>query len=143
MDQAFMLIVRNPPREEMSDEELTAMKMTRAQVHGIMARLDARQEAALRNTGRGVYRVLIEAGKNTTTHADFTDLPYLQATTAADIEARARMLGTARLLTRAFFDKTLKGSNGALDSLVDGRETMPFVERVQKFEPAKRPEPKR
>jgi hypothetical protein len=143
MDQAFMLIVRNPPREEMSDEELTAMKMTRAQIHGIMARLDARQEAALRNTGRGAYRVLIEAGKNTTTHADFTDLPYLQATTAAEIETRTRMLGTARLLTRAFFDKTLKGSNGALDSLVDRRETMPFVERVQKFESAKRPEPKR
>ena len=139
MDQAFMLIVRNPPREEMKDEELAAMKMTRAQIGGILARIDARQDAAMRNTGGGSYRVLLEAGPGTTTHADFTDLPFLQSTTAAETETRARMLGTTRLLTRAFFDKTLKGSDATLAPLLDGRVTTPFVERVQRFEPARRP----
>jgi predicted dienelactone hydrolase len=137
MDQAFMLIVRSPPREELKDEELAAMKMTRAQVHAILARLDARQQAALINTGRGGYRVLIEAAP--TTHGDFTDLPMLQSTTAAEMETRARMLGTVRLVTRAFFDKTLKGSEAPLAALVDGRVKAPFVERVQRFEPARRP----
>ena len=138
MDQAFMLIVRNPPREELKDEELAAMKMTRSQIDFVLARLDARQAAALFNTGGGGWRVLIEAGPGTTTHADFTDLPLLQSTTDAEAETRARMLGTVRLLTRAFFDKTLKNSNHALDSLHDGRVKTPFVERIQKFEPRKR-----
>jgi hypothetical protein len=139
MDQAFMLIVRNPPREEMKDEELAAMKMTRAQIEAILARIDARQDAALKNTGGGAYRVLIDARPGTTTHADFGDLPFLQATTDADTEARAKMLATTRLLTRAFFDKTLKGSDTALAPLLDGRTSTPFVERVQHFKPAARP----
>jgi predicted dienelactone hydrolase len=143
MDQAFMLMVRNPPREDMKDEELAAMKMTRAQVQAIMARLDARQDAALRNTGGGAWRVLIEASPNTTTHADFTDLQFLQSATAAETDMRARMLGTVRVVTRAFFDKTLNGSNAPLAALVDGRDRPPFVERVQQFEPARRSKQRR
>ena len=68
----------------------------------------------------------IEAGPGTTTHADFTDLPFLQATTAAEMEARARMLGTVRLVTRAFFDKTLKG--------LEGLECFEELEGFQGFE---------
>jgi predicted dienelactone hydrolase len=133
MDQAFMLIVRNTPRELPTNEELAAMKMTLAQARDLRAKLDARQDATLRNTGRGAYRVLIEAGR--TTHADFGDLPFLQSTTSLEAESHWRMLESVRIVTRAFFDKALKGSEAAL---LEGRSLPAFVEDVQKFEPSKR-----
>jgi len=62
--------------------------------------------------GRGAYRLLLEAVA--TTHADFTDLLFLQSTTPAETETRARIIGTVRSVTRAFFDKTLKRIGSAL-----------------------------
>ena len=112
------------------------MGMTLTQAKDLLSRLDARQDATLRNTGRGAYRVLLEAAA--TTHADFTDLPFLQSTTPAETETRARIIGTVRSITRAFFDKTLKGLEVPF---LDGHVATAFVEGVQKFEPANRPRP--
>ena len=53
MDQAFMLMVRAPPTEPPTDDELAGMKLTRGQAVALVAKLKARQEAALRNTGKG------------------------------------------------------------------------------------------
>jgi predicted dienelactone hydrolase len=134
MDQAFMLIVRNTPRELPTKEELASLGMTLTQAKDLLSRLDARQDATLRNTGRGAYRVLLEAAA--TTHADFTDLPFLQSTLPAETEIRARIIGTVRSVTRAFFDKTLKRLEVPF---LDGHVATAFVEGVQKFEPANRP----
>jgi predicted dienelactone hydrolase len=131
MDQRFMLIVRNTPREAPSAEELAAMKMSADQARTLIDRLEARQEATLRRTGGGAYRVLIEAAS--TTHADFGDLPFLQATTAREAEVRAQILESIRLVTRSFFDAALKD---ARPPLFEGRDRPRFVEAVQRFEPA-------
>ena len=132
MNQRFMLIVRNAPREQPSDEELAAMHMTREQAQQLLDKLDARQEASLRRTGGGAYRVLMDAAN--TTHADFGDLPFLQSATAREAEARAQILESVRTLTRAFFDKALKGLRPPL--LEAGAALPRFVEAVQTFEPA-------
>ena len=75
MDQAFMLIARAPRTDPPKEEELAAMKLTRRQAEDLLERLKARQDATLRNTGKGSYRVVLES--KTTTHADFGDLPHL------------------------------------------------------------------
>ena len=131
MTQSFMLIVRNTPREQPSPEELAAMHMTLEQAQQLLAKLAARQDASLRRTGGGAYRVLIDAAK--TTHADFGDLPFLQSATPSEAEGHAQILESVRTITRAFFDKALKGSR---PPLLEGRGLPKFVEAVQAFEPA-------
>ena len=110
------------------------MKMTRSQADELLAKLKARHDAALRNTGKTSYLVLLE--NKTTTHADFTDLPLLQVRDDAEAETRARILGVIRNYTRAFFDQNLKGMKS---TLLDRNAQGEFVEAVHKFEPAKRP----
>lgn len=134
MNQSFMLMVRNTPREQPSDAELAAMQMTLAQAQQLLAKLDARQDASLRRTGGGAYRVLMDAAK--TTHADFGDLPFLQSTTPGEAEARAQILESVRTITRAFFDKALKGLR---PPLLEGRDLPAVVQAVQTFEPAQAP----
>ena len=135
MNQSFMLIVRNTPREQPSDKELAAIHMTREQAQQLLVKLDARQDTSLRLTGGGAYRVLVDAAQ--TTHADFGDLPFLQSTTPREAEVRAQFLASVCAITRAFFDKTLKGSR---PPLLEGRRALPtFVEAVQTFEPAQPP----
>jgi len=135
MNQSFMLIVRNTPREQPSNEELAAIHMTREQAQQLLVKLDARQDTSLRLTGGGAYRVLVDAAQ--TSHADFGDLPFLQSTTLREAEVRAQFLASVRAITRAFFDKTLKGSR---PPLLEGRRGLPtFVEAVQTFEPAQPP----
>lgn len=51
-----MLMARAPPTDRPTDEELAAMKMTRSQAEQLLERLKARQDAALRNRGKGSYR---------------------------------------------------------------------------------------
>ena len=116
-----------------TDEELTAMKMTRNQAEELLERLKARQDATLRNTGKGSYRVVLE--NKTTSHADFGDLPLLQSRDRAEAETRTRVLGVVRSYTRAFFDKYVRGTKAPL---LDGKVASEFVEAVQWFEPAKR-----
>jgi len=71
MDQAFLLIARGHPKYPPTDKELEAMKMTRPQAEALVERLKARQDAILRSTGKGSYRVFLEDA--TTKHADFGD----------------------------------------------------------------------
>jgi predicted dienelactone hydrolase len=137
MNQSFMLIVRNTPREQPSDEELAAMRMTREQAQQLLVKLEARQDASLRLTGGGAYRVLIDAAN--TTHADFGDLPFLQSATSREAELRAQILESIRTTTRAFFDKVLQGLRPPL--LEGGTGLLTFVEAVQTFEPARPPSP--
>jgi pimeloyl-ACP methyl ester carboxylesterase len=134
MDQAFLLIERAADTAPPTDEELAAMKMTRSQADEVLARLKARHDAALRNTGKGSYWVVLE--NKTTTHADFTDLPLLQARDAAEADKRIRILGVVRSYTRAFFDQNLKGMKS---TVLDHNVASEFVVAVQRFEPAKGP----
>ena len=110
------------------------MKMTRNQAEELLERLKARQDATLRNTGKGSYLVVFES--KTTTHADFGDLPLLQSRDRAEAATRARVLGAVRSYTREFFDKTLKGTKAPLLTI---RVMSEFVEAVESFPPAKRP----
>jgi predicted dienelactone hydrolase len=132
MDQAFLLIER-APRKDPSEQELAAMRLTRGQAEEMLAKLQARQDATLRNTGKGSYLVVLE--DKTTTHADFGDLPLLQSRDRAEAERCLRVLGVVRSYTREFFDKSLRRRKAPL---LDDKVVSEFVVAVQKFEPAKR-----
>jgi predicted dienelactone hydrolase len=134
MDQTFMLIERAARIDPPTDQELADMKMTRSQMDELLGKLKARHDAALRSTGRASYWVVLE--NLTTTHADFTDLPLLQARQAVEVEKRAAVLGVVRDYTRAFFDQTLRGIK---PTLLDRKPVSEIVQTVQRFEPAKRP----
>ena len=136
MDQAFMLILHDAPTRPLTDEQVAKMKMPRQRIEAIIKRLDADQDAALRNTGEGSYRVRLRSEK--TSHMDFSDLPLLGARERTDAEKRAAILAAVRSYTLAFFDKYLRGMKPAL---LDQPPTSEFVEAIQRFEPARFPCP--
>ena len=61
MDQAFMLILHDPATRPLTDEQVAEMKMPRQRIEAIVKRVDADQEAALRNTGKGSSKVVPSA----------------------------------------------------------------------------------
>ena len=137
MDQAFMLILHDPPTRPLTDEQVARMKMPRQRIEVLVKRLDADQEAALRNTGKGSYRVRLRSEK--ISHMDFSDLPLLGAHDPSDAEKRAAILATVRNYSLAFFNQYLRGMNSEL--LNEAAPTNDFVDSVQRFEPAKFPCP--
>jgi predicted dienelactone hydrolase len=138
MDQPFMLILHDPPTRPLTDEQIAQMKMSRQRVEALARRLDADQEAALRNTGKDSYRVRLRSEK--VAHMDFSDLPLLAAHDRSDAEKRSAILATVRSYVLAFFDQYLKGANS--QRLNETAPTNEFVDSVQRFEPAKFPCPK-
>ncbi len=134
MDQAFMLIQRSPETGPPPAEELAAMKMTLAQAEAILARLEAYQQSALKNTGKGSYHILIDNKR--TTHMHFSDLPLLQASDIEEAETAVQVLAIVRSYTLAFFDKMLRGTRSAL---LEGSVPVAFVDGVHHFKPGKRP----
>jgi hypothetical protein len=138
MDQAFMLILHDPPTRPLSDEQVAQMKMPRQRIEALVRRLDADQEAALRNTGKGSYRVRLRSEK--ISHMDFSDLPLLGAHDSSDGEKRTAILATVRSYVLAFFDQNLKGANSEL--LNETAPTNEFVDTIETFQPAKFPCPK-
>ena len=138
MDQAFMLILHDPPTRPLTDEQVAEMKMPRQRIEALVRKVDADQEAALRNTGKGSYRVRLRSEK--VAHMDFSDLPLLGAHDRSDAERRTAILATVRSYVLAFFDQYLRGVNS---DLLNGTASMnEFVDSVQRFEPAKFPCPK-
>ncbi len=137
MDQAFMLIVHDPPTPHLTDEQVAQMKMPRQRIEALVKKLDADQEAALRNTGKGSYCVRLRSEK--ISHMDFSDLPLLGAHDNADRDKRAAILATVRSYTLAFFDEYLRGIKTG--PLLERAPTNEFVEAVQRFEPARFPCP--
>ena len=133
MDQPFMLIERAPRTTPPSDQELAAMTLTRPQADELISRLRHDKDATLRSTAQGSYRVVLESAP--TTHGDFTDLPFLGASTASEAGTRARILAVVRSWTRAFFDETLRGRKQPMLANTSRGE---FIETVQRFPPAKR-----
>src|SRR5215470_5473133 len=138
MDQAFMLILHDPPTRPLTDEQVAQTKMPRQRVEALVRRVDADQEAALRNTGRGSYRVRLRSEK--VTHMDFSDLPLLGAHDRSDVEKRAAILVTVKSYVLAFFDHYVRGLNSEL--LNETAVTNEFVDTVQRFGPAEFPCPK-
>jgi pimeloyl-ACP methyl ester carboxylesterase len=134
MDQPFMLIERAPETTPPSDQALAAMKLTRQRADELLARLRHEHDVALRSTGRGSYRVVLDRTK--TTHMDFSDLPFLGARSPSEADTRARILAVVRSWTLAFFDETLRGQTGRVLASKSPRE---FTENVQRFPPAKKP----
>jgi predicted dienelactone hydrolase len=137
MDQAFMFILHDPPTRPLTDEQITETKMPRQRVEALVRRVDADQEAALRNEGKGSYRVRLRSEK--VAHMDFSDLPLLGAHDRSDAEKRAAILATVRNYVLAFFDQYLRRVNS--DLLNETAPTNEFVDTVQRFEPAKFPCP--
>ena len=125
-----------PQRVRLTDQQVAQMKMPRQGIEAILKRLDADQEAALRNTGEGSYRVRLRSEK--TSHMDFSDLPLLSAREPDDAEKHAAILATVRSYTLAFFDKCLRGMKPAL---LDQPPASEYVEAIQRFEPARFPCP--
>jgi len=134
MDQAFMLIVRASDTEPPTDAELAKMNLTRSEAYDLLARLQSRQDEALRNTGKGSYRVILVS--KGTSHADFGDLPLLQSRDRGEAETRGRFLGVVRNYNLAFFDKYLRGLKVPL---LDDKATGEFVEAVESFPRARCP----
>jgi predicted dienelactone hydrolase len=135
MDQAFMLILHDPPTRPLTDEQIAQMKMPSQRVEALVRRLDADQEAALRNAGKGSYRVRLRSDK--VAHMDFSDLPLLGAHDRSDAEKRAAILTTVRSYALAFFDQYLRGMNS--DLLNETAPPNEFVDGMQRFEPAQFP----
>jgi hypothetical protein len=133
-----MLILHDPPTRPLTDEQVAQMQMPRQRVETLVRRLDADQEAALRNTGEGSYRVRLRSEK--VSHMDFSDLPLLGAHDRSDAEKRAAILSTVRSYIRAFFNQYLRGVSS--DLLNETAPTNEFVDTVRRFEPAKFPCPK-
>ncbi len=134
MNQAFMLIERPPNREPLTDGELAAMKITRARATEFIARLNANRERALRSTGAGSYRVLLQ--RTMTTHMDFSDLQSLSAKDGIQLSQRLRVLQLVRSYTLAFFDRHVRGLQ---TPLLDRDPTDEFIESIERYAPAKRP----
>ena len=135
MDQAFMLILHDPPPRPLTDAQVAQMKMPRQRIEALVKRLETDQEAALRNTGKGSYRVRLQSEK--VSHMDFSDLPLLGAHDPSDAEKRVAILATVRSYTLAFFNQYLRGLNS--DLLNETAPTNDFVDAVQRFQPAKFP----
>jgi predicted dienelactone hydrolase len=133
MDQAFMLILHDPPTRPLTDEQVAEMKMSRQRIEALVRKVDADQEAALRNTGTGSYRVRLRSEK--VAHMDFSDLPLLGAHDRSEAEKRTAILATVRSYVLAFFDQYLRGVNSEL--LNENAPTNEFVDTVQRFEPAR------
>jgi predicted dienelactone hydrolase len=133
MDQAFMLIERSGPTGPLSEKDLAEMKLTRESAENLLLRLRAYQEQVMRSTGGGSWRVILD--RQATTHMDFSDLPLIGAFGGPDAEARVGVIQIIRSLTRAFFDKTLRGlSAPELDArggsgLVQALEFFPLTRR--------------
>ena len=89
-----MLILHDPPTRPLTDEQVAQMKMPRQRIEALVKKLDAEQEAALRNTGKGSYRVRLRSDK--VSHMDFSDLPLLGARDRVDAEKRLAILATVR-----------------------------------------------
>ena len=138
MDQAFMLILHDPPTRPLTDEQVAQTKMPRQDIEALVKRLVADQEAALRNTGRGSHRVRLRSEK--VSHMDFSDLPLLGAHDRSEAERRAAILATVRSYVLAFFDQYLRGLNSEL--LIETAPTNEFVDTIETFQPAKFPCPK-
>lgn len=137
MDQAFMLILHDQPTRPLTDEQVAQMKMPRERIEALARRLDADEEEAMRSTGRGSYRVRLRGEE--VGHMDFSDLPLLGAHDRSDAEKRAAILAVVRSYVLAFFDQYLRGMNSELLN-----ETAPaneFVDKVDRFQPAKFPCP--
>ena len=137
MDQAFMLILHDPPTHPLTDKQVAQMKMPRQRIEALVRKLDADQEAALRYTGQGSYRVRLRSEK--VSHMDFSDLPLLGASDRVNADKLSDILATVRSYTLAFFNQYLRGVNSELL-----KETAPnneFVDAVQRFEPARFPCP--
>jgi predicted dienelactone hydrolase len=138
MDQAFMVILHDPPTRPLTDEQVAQMKMPRQEIEALVRRLDADQEAALRNTGGGSHRVRLRSEK--VSHLDFSDLPLLGARDRSEAERRAAILATVRSYVLAFFDQYLRGLNSEL--LNETNPKNEFVDTIETFQPAKFPCPK-
>lgn len=136
MDQAFMFILRDPATRPLTDADVAQMQMPRNRIETIVRKLEEDQDSALRNTGKGSYRVRLRTEK--TSHMDFSDLSLLAARDRADAEKRTAVLATVRSYALAFFDKYLRDRK---PTLLDQPPTNDFVETLQKFEPAKFPCP--
>lgn len=137
MDQAFMLILHDPPTRPLTDEQVAEMKMPRQRIEALVKKVDADQEAALRNAGRGSYRVRLRSEK--VGHMDFSDLPLLGVHDRSDAEKRAAILATVRSYVLAFFDQYLRGVNS--QRLSGTAPTNEFVDTIERFEPAEFPCP--
>lgn len=134
MNQAFMLIERPPNREPLSDQDLSAMKMTRARAMEFIAQLNTDRTRALQATGMGSYRVLLR--RSATTHMDFSDLPLLSANNGMELNQRRRVMQLINSYTVAFFDRHVRGIKAPiLDRTAPGQ----VLESVERFPPARRP----
>jgi hypothetical protein len=132
MDQAFMLIEREPPTAPIPDEELAKLKLTRQKAEDLLRRLEENHKAALRNTGGGSFDIVL-TNKNTS-HMDFSDLSILGARNAAEFQTRKEFLEVVEEFTQAFFSENL---SGRAEALLDGEDRSGLVVRVERFKPAK------
>jgi pimeloyl-ACP methyl ester carboxylesterase len=134
MNQAFMLIERAPRIEPPSDQELAEMKLTRERAHQLLDQLNSSRDRALRATGGGTYRVLLQ--RKATSHMDFSDLGVLGAGTPVEQETKERTLAAVNSYTRAFFDRYLRKTKSPL---LDAKSSDSLIETVQRFSRSRPP----
>jgi len=135
MDQPFLLIMRDGSTIPPTDQELKRWGQTREESDAQVAQYRARRDATLARTGGGVYRVVLTFAP--TSHMSFSDLPMLQTHNSNEAVTAAQAFHVTSDFTRAFFDKTLRGMEAPL---LDGGKQIAFVDLVQKYPAARKPE---
>jgi hypothetical protein len=133
MNQPFMLIERPPNREPLTDEDLTAMKLTRERALELVAKLNSERDRILRSTGQGSYRIVLR--RSVTTHLDFSDLQILSAQDSVERKQRMQVLALVTSYTRAFFDRHVRGRKAPL---LDLGKPNKVLESVERFSPSRR-----
>jgi hypothetical protein len=129
IDQAFMLIERAAPTAPPSDRELAKMRVTRQKAEGLLRTLASDHVAALQNTGRGGYDIVL-TNKNTS-HMDFSDLSVLGAHDATELQAKKAFLSVVEAYTRAFFDEKL---SGIPEPLIDSAAASGLVLSAERYQ---------
>lgn len=126
MTQTFLLFerVRNVSPDE---KDAASLDMTLAELNMLVDSLRNNKKCALAATG-GSFHVLLRF--DSTSHMSFSDLPLLQAESAAKAALALRVLQVTCRYTREFFDKTLRN---AVSTLYDRRQASDYIDLVEYY----------
>ncbi|MDR6804590.1 hypothetical protein J2Y44_001633 [Dyadobacter sp. BE32] len=126
MAQTFLLFerVRNVPPDE---NDAASLGMTLVALNMLVDSLRDSKKRALAATG-GSFHVLLRF--DSTSHMSFSDLPLLQAESAAKAALAVQVLQTTCRYTREFFDKTLGNSASVL---YDRHQASHYIDLVEYY----------
>lgn len=128
MKQQYLLFERDL-NAKLTSADAKSMGMEFDQLLLFIDSLRRMKTAALASTG-GSFHILLNF--RSSTHMSFSDLPLLQAENETEAAHAFKLLRVTSRYTREFFDKTLRGIPAPL---FEGKEMLPFIDRIEQFPP--------